>query len=179
MRAYRILCILHVAGSLWLTTGCKSDDTFNFTESDMRSAVVGTWSGPINATNDIALLKLTEIGYPLAEPDAAVSTANQAIGNLHRLQNCGSRQFGSHRINCVGLSTMSIEGSISSSAGSWPASTLRGTFDVGGNDLEAGDLRLTGEQGDTLWANLFAGKFVNWMYATGNDTTFTLDLTRQ
>jgi len=180
MRAHRILCVLQVvAVSLWLTTGCKSDDTFKFSEADMRSAVAGTWSGAINATNEMAAVKLTEGGYPQTELDASVPTANQATGNLIRLQNCGTRQFGGHQINCESVTTMTVEGSISSSAGSWVASTLQGTFVIGGDDLVAGDLHLTSEQGDTLGANLLAGKFVNWMYVTANDTSFTLDLARQ
>jgi hypothetical protein len=43
----------------------------------------------------------------------------------------------------------------------------------------AGNLHLTSEQGDTLRANLSASKFVNWMYVTANDASFTLDLARQ
>ena len=161
------------------TIGC-SKDPFNFSEADMRTAVAGTWKGPIGSmdagyTGDIVTLVLDESTLYVNQADASSSSTSQAIFP-RRLQSCGSRRF-----LCEPDSTMDLAGRVSSSGGTIPTSTITGTFRVDGydlNDLDNGNLFLTMSAGGTITASFYAGQLGGWLYQPVDGLMVSLDLTR-
>ena len=170
-----VACLLACA-----VAGCSSKDKvdgFNFNESDMRRTVAGTWEGPIVSTDDTATLKLEESGYLASDVDAS-TVVTQSISR-RRVQNCGSRSFGDRTTACIGMTKMGIKGTLTSSGGTLPTTTVSGDFTLGGDDIYTGEIYLRTPRGDLLTVQLLAKQFYEWTFWTVDDTSYTLDLTHQ
>jgi hypothetical protein len=174
--AYRIQAAAGAA-LCWLFIGCAGGekDDFEFSESDMRAAVAGNWSGTIDSTGESVLVQIVEHGTALS---ASSSTAGKSVGESRQLTSC-SRQFGNRGLRCMPMTSMGIDGSISSAQNTLPQATLTGTFDVDGNELEYGQLHLANDNGNDLQGTFSSGQFSRWFYSTSTGATFTLDLAKQ
>jgi len=153
--------------------GCSSSEepSWSFSETDMRTALAGTYVGNYGNTTETVTLTLDEA-------TSSSSSSTQSVSGP-RLQ-CGNRSFIRPAAACMqGMSSMSVSGTITSSEGTIASSAVTGQFNDYSSDLSSGNLSLTLADGSTLSATFSEGRFVLWQYYPLTGTMMSLTLARQ
>lgn len=152
--------------------GCSSsDDSWHFTDTEMRAAVAGTYSGTLGDTTEIVTLTLDE-----AKSSSSSSTQSAASPRLQ----CGSdRSFILPASACLSGTSMAITGQISSSNGTIASSAVNGGFVVFTSNLTDGSLSLKLEDGSRIDATFKTSLFTNWQLTLTSGATDPMTLTRQ
>jgi hypothetical protein len=147
----------------------SGEDQYNFSESEMRSTVAGTYSGTVQTTGESVVVIVTQTPAP------GTSTTQAA-----RSPQCGTRSFVQPAAACVVSTTMAITAHVSSPNASLGETDLKGSFDVYGAELTYGTLALNVTSGGRLSATYDDSTkgFGDWTFtdATG---TLLLKLTKQ
>jgi hypothetical protein len=122
---------------------CKStdDDEFEYTEAEMKQAVLGTWEGT-------AELEGESVAFSLVLEQASDKSKTQSVSAPGVKPQCSSRSFVKPAAACVSMSEMPLTGTITSQN-----PELNGVLDGGAHaylSLDSISLDLVLESGKTL-----------------------------
>jgi hypothetical protein len=153
------------------TAGCSSNETssqWQYDESEMEHAVVGTYSGTVTldgSTEPVTLI----ISRPPAPSGATPARFEPQ---------CGSRTFFVKPAGaCVSMSTMPLQGELSSTGPLIASGHLTGQF-IAFYAL-TGQLALSDAGGARLSASYADGHFSEWTYSAPDGGVVPLDLERR
>jgi hypothetical protein len=171
MNKYAGLGLFVVAFFLNPALACSGsgEEEPSFGETEMRAAVAGTYVGVLKATGESVTVVL----------DEAVGTSSSATQSTRRVQ-CSSRSFIRPAAACADMTSMGLSGTLMSSEGQIPETTLGGMFRVYGLALEYGQLDITTAEGGKLTANYDSvNGITDFKYTpSGTSTPLTFNVTR-
>lgn len=141
---------LFVCASL---VGCGSEPAepeYAFGETDMQTAIVGNWTGTMTLTGQMPTpYTLSIVQVPTLQPA------------------CGNRTFNAPQ--CVETSSMSVEGTLTTTDKVFDGVKLQGNFMVIGLQLNYGDLNLSGS-GVTMSGGLDMSQSAHEMTISGSQS---------
>jgi hypothetical protein len=125
----------------YLACSSSSDDEFEYTEEQMKSAVLGTWEGT-------AELEGESVTFSLVLEQASAKSQTQSVKAPSVKPQCSSRSFVKSAAACVSMTEMPLIGTITSTN-----PELNGVVEGGAHaylNLDPTDLDLVLENGNTL-----------------------------
>jgi len=142
------------------------DGEFDYGEAEMEQGVVGTYSGTAEGSDEAITLVVRRAPAPRGS-NGATSLRPQ----------CGSRSFVAPAGACISMSSMALEGELTSSAGTFDA-TLTGTFEAY-RTLDSANLSLSDKAAVLVSADYTGGKLQCFRFRRGSAAEIALDLERQ
>ncbi len=141
------------------------DDEFEYTESEMKRAVLGTWEGTASLEGESVSFSLA---LELAESKSKTQSAPRVTPQ------CGTRSFVKPAAACISMSEMALTGTITSAN-----PELNGTVEGGAHaylNLEPTELDLVLESGLTLHGSIQGEALKDGRIDTreGNAGTFSI-----
>lgn len=146
---------------------CSSEDEFNYSESEMKSAVLGEWEGTAELNGE-------SVSFSLTLEQAPSKSKTQSAPRV--TPQCGTRSFVKPAAACVSMSEMPLAGSIAS-ANPELDGLVEGYAHAYVN-LDPTELDLVLESGLTLHGNIKSGSLKDGSINTREDNAGTFSLTR-
>lgn len=147
----RRLMIASLAGAFLVGCGADPEDpVYGFGESDMQGAIVGNWSGTMTLNGQMP------------------SSYTLSLAQVPSLQPaCGSRTFSAPL--CVETSSMTLEGTLTTTDKTFDGAVVKGSFLVIGLELVSGELSLSGT-GLNIAGQVATDKSSHELFISGDHT---------
>lgn len=91
----------------YLACSSSSEADFTYTESEMKSAVLGTWQGTADIDGET-------VQFSLVLEQASAKSKTQSISAPHVQPQCGNRSFVKPAKACISMSQMPVVGTLTS-----------------------------------------------------------------
>lgn len=147
----RRLTIASLTGAFLVGCGSDPEDpVYGFGEADMQGAIVGNWSGTMTLNGQMpSAYTLSLAQVPSLQPA------------------CGNRTFSAPL--CIETSSMTLEGTLTTTDKTFDGVTVKGSFLVIGLELASGELSLSGT-GLNIAGGIDTEKSTHELFISGDHT---------
>jgi hypothetical protein len=151
----------------YLACSSSSEDEFRYSESEMKSAVLGEWEGTASLNGE-------SVAFSLTLEQASNESKTQSAPRV--TPQCGTRSFVKPAAACVSMSEMPLAGTITSEH-----PELNGTVEGGAHaylNLDPTEIDLVLESGLTLSGSIRSGALKDGSINTREGSAGTFSLSR-